>query len=251
MTRQIDHDVSPVIPGAPEGTLINVISVDRADLAEFDSWYSTEHFPERLAVSGFRTARRFVEHPDRGRGLVEFLSIYETDCVDTLTSSEYLAALDSPTPRTTAAVALFRENERTVGRLHYRQGFGRTGEVLLGRITCTRDDVAALVQGLTRLAGTTIDSGSADGVTIYESDPIATSAKDDTAEGQAVGDLREASEVESTVALFVIVERHGSLAPAPVGTFIDAVSALGPPVRWSTYRLVSAQQATSSPGKDS
>ncbi|MBY6709435.1 hypothetical protein HQ308_21830 [Rhodococcus sp. BP-241] len=245
MTQQMDRDVSSsAAADAPDGALINVIAVDRADLTEFDSWYSTEHFPERLAVSGFRTARRFVEHPDRGRQLAEFLSIYETDTVDTLTSAEYLAALNSPTPRTTAAVALFRENERTVGRLRHRRGVGRTGDVLLGRITCTPDGADAIVRNLVDVARSIIDDGVADGVTIYESDPVATSAKDDTAEGQAVGDRRQASENESTVSLFVIVERRGSLEPAPVDSFIDTVSALGSPARWSTYRLVSDQRAT-------
>lgn len=226
------------------GALINVISVHPHDLAEFDGWYSTEHFPERLAVTGFRDARRFVEHPRRDTELVEFLSIYRTDSVDVLTSDEYLRALDSPTPRTRAAVALFRENERTVGRLLHHGGPGRTGDVLLGRVTCDRARAADVAEHLIGAATRAIDDGTAEGVSLYESDAEAASAKDSTAEGRAVGDDTSAPDHASTVTLLLLVDRHGSLEPAPVDRLVGDASTLPEAVRWSTYRVVSDHRAT-------
>ncbi|NIL78312.1 hypothetical protein [Rhodococcus sp. B10] len=224
-----------------EGALMNVIAVDRDDVSEFDDWYSREHFPERLSVTGFRNARRFVEHPDRGNDLVEYFSIYVTDSVDVLTSEEYLAALDSPTVRTTQAVGLFRENERTVGNLRYRNGIGRTGQVLLGRITCDGRDRTALSRRICEIAASAVVDGSAEGVAVYEADAVAASAKNNTAEGRAAGSPGLTDDAPGTI--FLIVDQHGSVQPPTVHTLRTAVEGTGATVRWSTYRLVSEQAA--------
>jgi hypothetical protein len=222
-----------------EGALMNVIAVDRDDVPEFDSWYSREHFPERLSINGFRNARRFVEHPDRGNCRVEYFSIYETDSVDVLTSDDYLAALDSPTPRTTKAVGLFRENERTVGNLRHRIGIGRTGQVLLGRITCDVEDTDFLARRICEIAASTVADGSAEGVAVYESDAVAASAKNNTAEGKAAGSPGSAGDAPGS--LFLIVDQHGSVQPPSMHTLRTEVEETGATVLWSTYRLVSEQ----------
>lgn len=222
-----------------EGALMNVIAVDREDVTEFDDWYSREHFPERLSVSGFRNARRFVEHPDRGGGLVEYFSIYETESVEILTSDEYLAALDSPTPRTTKTVGLFRENERTVGNLLLRSGIGRTGQILLGRITCDVEDPRALARRIEKIAESAISDGRGEGVAVYESDAAATSAKNNTAEGKAAKDGDVAGDAHGM--LFLVVDLHGSVIEPSSLSLRAAVEETGAAVRWSTYRLVSEQ----------
>ncbi|OZE02564.1 hypothetical protein CH296_07085 [Rhodococcus sp. 14-2496-1d] len=224
------------------GALMNVIAVDRDDVPEFDDWYSREHFPERLAVTGFRNARRFVEDPDRGAARVEYFSIYETDSVEVLTSPEYLAALDSPTPRTKNAVALFRQNERTVGTRRFRGGLGRTGRILLGRITGGVGMNGSLVEAVEDIARATIESGLAEGVAVYETDAVAASAKDSTAEGKAAGSAAAADERPS---VFVVIEQYGSLAVSPTGSVSAAVDRIGAHARWSTYRLVSDQSSQS------
>lgn len=224
------------------GALMNVIAVDREDVPDFDEWYSREHFPERLAVSGFRNARRFVEHPDRGDTRVEYFSIYETDSVDVLTSAEYLAALDSPTPRTKDVVALFRLNERTVGARRYCGGLGRTGQVLLGRIACGGFEGGPLVDAVVEIARATIGSGIAEGVAVYESDSAAASAKDSTAEGRAAGSGIAVGAEQPSV--FIVIEQYGSLAVSPTDSVSAAVDKIGASARWSTYRLVSDQSSS-------
>jgi hypothetical protein len=47
------------------------------DLGEFHRWYDEIHLPEILAVTGFRTARRF-RAPDGE----SYLAVYEVDDVD-------------------------------------------------------------------------------------------------------------------------------------------------------------------------
>ena len=58
---------------------------------EFNAWYDEEHLPERLAIPGFRSARRWVS----GR---TYLATYELDSADVLQSAAYLARFRNPTP---------------------------------------------------------------------------------------------------------------------------------------------------------
>lgn len=76
---------------------------------EFNAWYDQEHFPERLAIPGFRSARRWVGDGPPGAG--RYLATYELDSADVLESPAYLARLNSPTPwsrRCLASCVLFR-----------------------------------------------------------------------------------------------------------------------------------------------
>ncbi|MGH8689613.1 MAG: hypothetical protein ACREUS_01155 [Burkholderiales bacterium] len=60
---------------------------------EFNAWYDQEHLPERLAIPGFRSARRWVS----GR---TYLATYELDSVEVLSSAQYLSFYEKPTPWT-------------------------------------------------------------------------------------------------------------------------------------------------------
>jgi len=63
---------------------------------EFNAWYDDEHLPERLAMRGFRSARRWVADMPPGEG--KYLATYELDSAEVLTSPEYLSFLNKPTP---------------------------------------------------------------------------------------------------------------------------------------------------------
>jgi hypothetical protein len=65
---------------------------------EFNAWYDDEHLPERLAISGFRSARRWVADVAPGEG--KYLATYELDSPQVLTSPEYLARFEGATPWT-------------------------------------------------------------------------------------------------------------------------------------------------------
>jgi hypothetical protein len=65
---------------------------------EFNAWYDTEHLPERLAISGFRSAQRWVADIAPGDG--KYLATYELDSPAVLRSAEYLARFTHATPWT-------------------------------------------------------------------------------------------------------------------------------------------------------
>ncbi len=57
---------------------------------EFNAWYDTEHLPERLAIPGFRSAKRWVSrslNPGEGK----YLATYELADREVLSTPEYLA----------------------------------------------------------------------------------------------------------------------------------------------------------------
>ncbi len=57
---------------------------------EFNAWYDTEHLPERLAIPGFISARRWVaEDLEPGEG--KYLATYELESLAVLSTAEYLA----------------------------------------------------------------------------------------------------------------------------------------------------------------
>nr|WP_222622444.1 hypothetical protein [Ramlibacter albus] len=60
---------------------------------EFEHWHSHEHFPERLALPGFRRASRWAATQGPG-----FFILYELVDAGALSSPEYLARLNDPTP---------------------------------------------------------------------------------------------------------------------------------------------------------
>lgn len=72
------------------GLLLTMTEPPLAMEEEFNAWYDTEHLPERLAIPGFRSARRWV-CPDAGPGEGKYLATYELDSPEVLTTPEYLA----------------------------------------------------------------------------------------------------------------------------------------------------------------
>src|SRR4051812_7232684 len=65
---------------------------------EFNAWYDSEHLAERLAISGFRSARRWVADCAPGEG--KYLATYELEALEVLYSPEYLARFEGATPWT-------------------------------------------------------------------------------------------------------------------------------------------------------
>jgi hypothetical protein len=65
---------------------------------EFNAWYDTEHLPERLAIPGFSSARRWVD-PQAPAGTGKYLATYELDSPKVLESPGYLVHVgDNFTP---------------------------------------------------------------------------------------------------------------------------------------------------------
>ena len=73
------------------GLLLTLTEPPPAMEEEFNAWYDDEHLPERLAIPGFRSARRWVS----GR---IYLATYELDSLAVLSSPAYLARYQNQTP---------------------------------------------------------------------------------------------------------------------------------------------------------
>lgn len=107
---------------------------------QFYQWHDQEHIPERLTIPGFRRGRRFA----RPGHSPEWLTMYEADDVSVLTSPEYLARLNSPTPRTVSTLRHFRNTSRAVCSLVYSVGSSTGGHVLAMRLSVPSDRAEAM-----------------------------------------------------------------------------------------------------------
>jgi hypothetical protein len=97
--------------------------------ADYERWYMGEHIPERLAVPGFRAARRYeAVAADR-----PFFTFYELDAPDVLTSPAYRARLNDPTPATRAMMPHFRAMARSAMVETVREGRGIGGAAVTVR----------------------------------------------------------------------------------------------------------------------
>jgi len=75
---------------------------------EFNSWYNTEHVPERMAVPGFLTARRYVVDSTPGH----YMAHYDLADLGVLHSEPYASISRNPTPWTRRIVLKLAENIR-------------------------------------------------------------------------------------------------------------------------------------------
>ena len=91
----------------------------------YESWYQTEHLPERLGVPGFKRGRRYQAL----EGSPEYFTWYEVESPSVLRSAEYINCLSNPTPWTKQIMSgVFLNASRTVCKRHIIAGelFGST-----------------------------------------------------------------------------------------------------------------------------
>jgi hypothetical protein len=96
---------------------------------DYEHWYMKEHIPERLAVPGFRTARRYEAiAADRA-----FFTYYEVDSPRVLVDPAYTARLADPTRLTRSIMPHFRGMVRGVFVETVREGDGIGGVLVVAR----------------------------------------------------------------------------------------------------------------------
>jgi hypothetical protein len=78
--------------------------------AAYERWYNGEHLPERVAVPGFRSGRRY----EALSAALQYFTFYEVDSPAVLSSPAYLARLESPTEATRAIMPSLQMMTRTV-----------------------------------------------------------------------------------------------------------------------------------------
>jgi hypothetical protein len=135
------------MPLIGKGVLAVWNDVDPAAEAEFNAWYLAEHLPERLAVPGFRRARRWW-NPG---GSPRYFTFYEVDGPEVLASAPYRERLDNPTPRTRAIMPAFRGMSRTVCRVAASVGDAMGGVAAVVRLSPGPGEAEALTARLPAL----------------------------------------------------------------------------------------------------
>ena len=94
--------------------------MDPAVRADFEDWHAHEHFPERLAIPGFRRGTRWRSAAG-GDGV---FVMYEMEGHETLSSAPYLARLNAPSPWSTRMMPHHRNMVRSqcqIGRASCRE----------------------------------------------------------------------------------------------------------------------------------
>ncbi len=86
----------------------------------FYEWHNTEHMPERAGIAGFVRGRRYHDH----KNPAELFTLYETQGTDVLTSSEYLARLNAPTPWTVESIRAFTNLSRALSEVAFSRSTG-------------------------------------------------------------------------------------------------------------------------------
>jgi hypothetical protein len=112
--------------------------------ADFEEWHAREHFPERLALPGFRRGTRWridcgVDSGGEGEGM---FVLYELERHEALASPEYLARLNAPTAWSTRLMPHHRHMVRAQCRVVASCGAVVAGHALTARLAADpgRDD---------------------------------------------------------------------------------------------------------------
>jgi hypothetical protein len=113
--------------------------IEPTQRAEFEHWHSHEHFPERLAIPGFRRGTRWAN----AQGGDGYFVIYELATYGTLTSPQYLERLNNPTPWSQKMMPHHRHMIRSQCRVIESFGTGVSGFALTLRLSLLPDDTAS------------------------------------------------------------------------------------------------------------
>ena len=108
--------------------------------ADFEDWHAHEHFPERMAVPGFRRGTRWSS-ASGGPGM---FVLYEMDDHDVLSSTAYVARLNAPTPWSARLMPHHRNMVRSQCRVVETRGGGIARHALTLRLSVGPGGDAAL-----------------------------------------------------------------------------------------------------------
>ena len=132
-----------------KGVMINWTNAAIEDRARYDAWQSHEHTPGRLAIPGFLRGRRYIAVcPDAADR--QFLTLYEVETLEVLTSAAYLAKANDPSPLTRATTPVVRDSVRGLARVRASHGPGVGGCALALRLNPRAGSEGALEAYLTR-----------------------------------------------------------------------------------------------------
>ncbi|MBM3492150.1 MAG: hypothetical protein FJX68_17260, partial [Alphaproteobacteria bacterium] len=86
-----------------KGMLVTFTQVPARFERDFNEWYNREHIDERVALKGFRRARRYIAH----RASPKYVATYETRRVEDLADPDYMKLLANQTAWSQRVMARF------------------------------------------------------------------------------------------------------------------------------------------------
>lgn len=105
----------------PQALLAIWHDVETDYVAEYLRWHTFEHLPERLALPGFRRARRLEREDGPGQ---RFLCLIEVEALSDFESPDYLARLNAPTDWTRRLMPRYGRVHRALCSLILDEGGG-------------------------------------------------------------------------------------------------------------------------------
>ncbi|MGD9924025.1 MAG: hypothetical protein AB7O60_05450 [Variibacter sp.] len=153
------------LPG--KGMLITWMDVDPAEEEDFNLWYDREHLAERVGITGFLEARRWIAD----NAPTKYFCTYSAETFEVLSGPAYKKVLANQTDWSTRHISRFRNPGRVVGRITASRGTGRGGALGVVRL---RPDAGQSGPVRERL-GERMDPGMLPGVIamhLIESDPM-------------------------------------------------------------------------------
>lgn len=126
---EANADAHPSTPGrdCQPGVLFVLNDVLKGMDEEFTRWYQQEHLTERLALPGFRRARRYRSVD----GQPNYMVVYDCDTVQTLASAPYLDRVEHPSPWTRKIMPHFVNMERSACSETWSAGVGMGGAAIV------------------------------------------------------------------------------------------------------------------------
>lgn len=115
--------------------------VDPVHEPDFNRWYDREHMAERMAIPGFRRARRFATLDSCPR---PYLALYDVDALAVFRSPAYARAIAAQTEWSQRNLLRMRDMQRRVGELPLDAGAGEGG-ALAAFVVAAAEPPAALV----------------------------------------------------------------------------------------------------------
>jgi hypothetical protein len=123
--------------------------IEASGEAEYSDWHTRQHMPERLGVPGFLAGRRGVDWDLTHQ---RWFTLYETRTLEVLSSDDYRARLNNPTPWSNRTQPNFRNFARSACILSASTGRGFGGAMATIRLNMREDELAEFEAAADRLA---------------------------------------------------------------------------------------------------
>src|SRR3954469_2596604 len=123
--------------------------IEASGEAEYSDWHTRQHMPERLGVPGFLAGRRGV---DWDLSHQRWFTLYETRTLEVLSSDEYRARLNNPTPWSNRVQPNFRNFARSACVISASTGRGFGGVMATIRLNTREAELATFEADADRLA---------------------------------------------------------------------------------------------------